>query len=252
MIVQVENLTKRYGSFTAIDGVSFDVGRGQVFALLGPNGSGKTTTMKCLVGLNVATSGQIVVNGVDAIGSSNAARQHISYLPQRVVFPESLTAREILRFHARLRGLSNDVADEALEGARFNGSAHKPVGTFSGGMVQRLGLAVAALASAPVLLLDEPTASLDPEGVVRFRAFVREQRSRGTTVIFSTHLLSEVEQLADRVAVFVGGKLVARTGIDEIRRTFMANGTIEDMYLHFVGGGNEHAYESKQSEIPKN
>lgn len=239
MIVRVRDLTKKYGAFTAVDGVSFDVNAGEVFALLGPNGSGKTSTLKCLVGLNVPTSGQIVVNGVDAIADPTEASRHISYLPQRVVFPESVTAREVLRFHARLRGLEMSVAEEALESAKFNGAAGKPVGTFSGGMVQRLGLAVAALPSAPVLLLDEPTASLDPQGVIRFREFVREQRARGTTVVFSTHLLSEVEQLADRTAVFVGGKIVACTGIEEIRRTFTANGTIEDMYLHYVGASHE-------------
>ena len=239
MIVAVQDLVKRYGAHTAVEGVSFDVDPGEVFAFLGPNGSGKTTTLKCLVGLNVPTSGKISVCGVDAVADPDEARRHISYLPQRVVFPESFSAREILRFHARLRGLTDGAADEALESAKFNGASGRPVGTYSGGMVQRLGLAVAALPSAPLLLLDEPTASLDPLGVIRFREFVREQRARGTTMIFSTHLLSEAEQLADRVAVFVGGRIVACTGIDEIRRTFMANGTIEDMYLHYVGAAHE-------------
>ncbi|MEK6649697.1 MAG: ABC transporter ATP-binding protein, partial [Bacteroidota bacterium] len=164
---------------------------------------------------------------------------HISYLPQRVVFPETLTAREVLRFHARLRGLPSAAIEEGLLAVRFNGAADRPVGTFSGGMVQRLGLAVAAMPAAPVLLLDEPTASLDPQGVIRFRQFVRDQRARGTTVIFSTHLLTEVEQLADRVAVFVGGRIVACTDIGEIRRTFLANGTVEDMYLHYVGAAHD-------------
>ena len=239
MIIEVRRLTKRFGAVTAVDDITFGVAPGEVFALLGPNGSGKTTTMKCLVGLTVPTSGSIAVNGVDALAAPDAARRWISYLPQRVVFPESLTAREVLRFHARLRGLPRGIEDTALEQAKFNGAAGRPVATFSGGMIQRLGLAVAALPSAPVLLLDEPTASLDPEGVVRFRAFVREQKDRGTTVIFSTHLLSEVEHLADRVAVFVGGKIVVCTGIDEIRRTFTATGTIEDMYLHYVGAAHE-------------
>jgi len=239
MIVAVQDLVKRYGAHTAVEGVSFDVDPGEVFAFLGPNGSGKTTTLKCLVGLNVPTSGKISVCGVDAVADPDESRRHISYLPQRVVFPESFSAREILRFHARLRGLTDGAADEALESAKFNGASGRPVGTYSGGMVQRLGLAVAALPSAPLLLLDEPTASLDPLGVIRFREFVREQRARGTTMIFSTHLLSEAEQLADRVAVFVGGRIVACTGIDEIRRTFMANGTIEDMYLHYVGAAHE-------------
>lgn len=241
MIVRVGQLTKQFGSFTALDGVSFEVGRGEVFALLGPNGSGKTTTMKCLVGLVRPTSGRIVIDGQDAVAAPEAARRSLSYLPQRVVFPESMTGRELMRFHARLRDVQRAAADEALAAMGFNGAADRPVGTYSGGMVQRLGLAVAALPAAPVLVLDEPTASLDPQGVVRFRDFVREQRQRGTTVIFSTHLLAEVEQLADRVAVFVGGRIVACRAIDEVRRDLMANGTIEDMYLHYVGA----TYESR-------
>lgn len=240
MMIEVRDLTKRFGPVTAVDGISFDVAPGEVFAFLGPNGSGKTTTMKCLVGLTLPTSGRVVVNGVDAFADPDAARRSMSFLPQRVAFPESMTGREVLDFYARLRGLTGVRIDAALEQARFNGAASRPVGTYSGGMVQRLGLAVAAMPEAPVLLLDEPTASLDPHGVVRFREFVREQRARGTTVVFSSHLLSEVEQLADRVAVFVGGRIVACTGIDEIRRSFMANGTIEDMYLHYVGEAHEH------------
>lgn len=239
MIVQVEHLSKWFGPFTAVDDISFQVGRGEVFALLGPNGSGKTTTMKCLVGLAHPSSGRIVVDGIDAIAQSDHARHSMSYLPQRVVFPESMSGRELMRFHARLRGISRETADAALSTMGFNGAAERPVGTYSGGMVQRLGLAVAALPAAPVLVLDEPTASLDPQGVVRFREFVREQRSRGTTVIFSSHLLPEVEQLADRVAVFVGGRIVACRSIDEIRHDLTANGTIEDMYLHYVGGQYE-------------
>lgn len=239
MILKVERLTKNYGNVAAVRDVSFGVEPGEVFALLGPNGSGKTTTMKCIVGLNVPTSGNVEICGINAIADPIGARRNISFLPQRVVFPETLTAREVLRFYAKLRGLSDAGAEEGLRSAHVNGASDRPVGTYSGGMVQRLGLAVAAMAQAPVLLLDEPTASLDPQGVIRFREFVKEQRSRGTTVIFSTHLLSEVEQLADRVAVFVGGRIVACTDIETIRKTFLANGTVEDMYLHYVGATYE-------------
>ena len=239
MILRVDHLTKRYGAVEAVRDISFGVAPGEVFALLGPNGSGKTTTLKCIVGLNVPTSGTINIHGIDALADPIGARRHISYLPQRVVFPETLTAREVLRFHARLRGLPRAASEAGLLAVRFTGAADRPVGTFSGGMVQRLGLAVAAMPAAPVLLLDEPTASLDPQGVIRFRQFVRDQRARGTTVIFSTHLLTEVEQLADRVAVFVGGRIVACTDIGEIRRTFLANGTVEDMYLHYVGAAHD-------------
>lgn len=234
-MILVEHLTKRYGKFTAVDDISFRVTAGEVFAFLGPNGSGKTTTMKSIVGLNVPTSGRVLVNGFDVREHPKAAKRLLSYLPQRVVFPENLTAREIMCFYDRVRKLPKALAEEALAAANFNGFSGKPVSEFSGGMVQRLGLAVAALPDAPILLLDEPTANLDPVGVKRFREFVLEQKARGKTIIFSTHLLAEAEQLADRVGIFVNGKLVALESIGNLRQTFLANGTIEDMYLHYVG-----------------
>ena len=238
-VVQVEHFTKRFGRFTAADDVSFEVNKGEVFALLGPNGSGKTTTMKAIVGLNIPTEGRILVRGIDVNRQPKRARTIMSYLPQRVVFPENLTAREVIRFYGRVRRLPMSVADEMLAKARFNGFSDKLVSEFSGGMVQRLGLAVASMPDAPILLLDEPTANLDPQGVKRFREFVLEQKQKGTTVIFSTHLLAEAEQLADRVGIFVGGKVVALESIDNLRRTFLSKGTIEDLYLHYVGNEDD-------------
>jgi ABC-type multidrug transport system ATPase subunit len=218
-----------------VNDISFEVRRGEVFALLGPNGSGKTTTMKSVVGLDVPTRGRVVVNGIDVLRQPKQARQFVSYLPQRVVFPEIFTARELLRFYGRIRKLRNERADEALAGARFNGFSDKLVSEFSGGMIQRLGLAVVTMPDAPILLLDEPTANLDPLGVKRFRDFVLEQRQQRKTIVFSTHLLHEAEQLADRVAIFVAGKLVALESIENLRKTFLVEGTIEDLYLHYVG-----------------
>ena len=233
-MISVQHLTKRFGKFTAVDGVSLEIKEGEIFALLGPNGSGKTTTMKSLVGLVKPTSGKILLNGIDVQMHPKEAKMAASYLPQRVVFPENLTAREIVRFFARLRGVPQTKADEVLEKARFNGFSDKPVSEFSGGMIQRLGLAVISLPNAQILLLDEPTASLDPQGVKRFREFVLEQKEQGKTIVFSTHLLAEAEQLADRVGIFVGGKLVAQESVESLRATFLKNKTIEDMYLHYV------------------
>ena len=235
MSVQVQQLTKRFGRCTACEDISLTVRPGEVFAFLGPNGSGKTTTMKSIVGLNIPTSGRVLINGLDVAAYPTETRRFVSYLPQRVVFPENLSAREILRFYCRLRRLPSETADEAVERGRFVGSADKPVGEFSGGMIQRLGLAVIALPDSPILVLDEPTASLDPQGVKRFREFVLHQKENGKTIIFSTHLLQEAEQLADRVGVFVNGRLVAQETIESLRRMSIANKTIEDMYLHYVG-----------------
>jgi len=235
-MITVDKFTKAYGRFIAVQNVTFEVRQGEVFALLGPNGSGKTTTMKAIVGLNLPTSGSIAINNLDVTKYPSETRQMLSYLPQRVVFPENLTAREILRFYARIRNLPARVADEAIERARFNGFSKKYVGEFSGGMIQRLGLAVVSLPNAPILVLDEPTANLDPHGVKQFREFILEQKEQRKTIIFSTHLLAEAEQLADRVGIFVGGKLVAQESVENLQRSFVASGrNLEDLYLHYVG-----------------
>lgn len=235
-MLQIDNLTKKFGAFEAVRDVSFGVSEGEVFALLGPNGSGKTTTLKCISGLTIPNAGRVRICGIEAGAGSTRARELISYLPQRAAFPENLTAREVARFYARLRNVPKEKADAALAQAHIEGSEDKPVGDFSGGMLQRLGLAVAALADAPVLLLDEPTANLDPHGVRRFREFILGQKEQRKTVLFSTHLLPEAEQLADRVGIFVGGRLVAQESIDNLRQAFRASGgSIEEMYLQYVG-----------------
>jgi len=240
-MIQVEHLVKNYGKFTAVNDISFTVKEGEVFAFLGPNGSGKTTTMKSTVGLNVPTSGRILINNLDVQRYPKETRQFMSYLPQRVVFPENQSAREVMRFYCRLRKLPLERADEALANARFNDFSDKFVSEFSGGMIQRLGLAVISLPDAPILLLDEPTANLDPQGVKRFREFILNQKENGKTIIFSTHLLHEAEQLADRVGIFVSGKLAAEESIETLRQTYLASQTIEDMYLHYVGKEQDEA-----------
>ncbi len=234
-MIIVDHITKQYGKFTAVNDISFAVKPGEVFAFLGPNGSGKTTTLKTIIGLNIPTSGRVLVNGMDVHLFPKETRNTMSYLPQRVVFPENLSAREVTRFYSSLRNISKSVADEALSKAGFNGFSDKLVSEFSGGMIQRLGLTVISIPDAPILLLDEPTANLDPQGVKQFRDFILEQKAKGKTIIFSTHLLAEAEQLADRVAIFVSGKLAALESIENLRSTFLKQGTIEDLYLHYVG-----------------
>lgn len=222
-MIQVKNLTKRFGGFVAVESVSLDIREGETFALLGPNGSGKTTTLKCMVGLTRPTSGQILVEGIDVCKKAREARRLMSYLPQRVDFHDSLTAREVLEFYCRLRKLPLGRIEETLSAAnfRFNGSTDKAVGQFSGGMLQRLGLAVACLPNAPVMLLDEPTISLDPEGAIGFREFLAALKREGKTIIFSSHVLADVEQLADRVAILVGGRLVALQSVAALREQLM-------------------------------
>jgi ABC-type multidrug transport system ATPase subunit len=219
MRIAVEHLSKKFGDFAALTDVSFNVQPGETFALLGPNGSGKTTALKCLVGLTIPTAGTIAVGNFDLRTQPRAAKQLMSYLPQRVAFHDQLTAREVLQFYSRLRKLPRCRIDETLNtpNFHFNGFSDKAVGQFSGGMLQRLGLAVACLPNAPVLVLDEPTMSLDPEGAIQFREFLASLKREGKTIIFSSHVLADVEQLADRVAILVGGRLVALESVTALR-----------------------------------
>lgn len=213
-MIRFESFGKNYGEHVAVNGVSLDIGRGEVVALLGPNGSGKTTCLKAVAGLIHATSGRILVNGRPA--SEPAARRALSFLPQKVAFPDALTGREVVEFYRRLRGAARPRTDEMLRFASLNGASSRAVSTYSGGMVQRLGLAVAALPAAPILLLDEPTAALDPEGLGAFYALADARRREGKTILFTSHHLGDVERLADRFAVLVSGKLVALLSASEL------------------------------------
>lgn len=219
MTIQVTNLTKKFKDFIAVNDVSFEVERGETFALLGPNGSGKTTTMKCMVGLSLPTSGNISIEGFDVLRNGREAKRLMSFLPQRVAFSDQLTGREVLEFYSRLRRLPKQRIDETLNtpNFHFNGFFDKSVSQFSGGMIQRLGLAVACLPDAPVLVLDEPTVSLDPNGAIQFREFLGSLKREGKTIVFSSHMLPDVEQLADRVGIMVAGKLVALESVSALR-----------------------------------
>jgi Cu-processing system ATP-binding protein len=208
-MIRFEAFSKRFGPHRAVEALSLEVAAGEVVALLGPNGSGKTTSLKAAVGLVRPTSGAVRVGDPARSAARPDARHVISYLPQKVSFPESLTGLEVVEFYRRLRGVAAARTTEALAFASLNGASHRAVGTYSGGMVQRLGLAVAVLPDAPVMLLDEPTAALDPDGLCAFYGLVERRREEGKAVLFSSHQLGDVERLADRFAVMVEGRLVA-------------------------------------------
>jgi ABC-type multidrug transport system ATPase subunit len=244
-MIKVENLKKKFKEVVAVDDVSFEVRQGETFALLGPNGSGKSTTLKCLAGLSIPTSGKLLVNDLDVFRNQREARKFVSYLPQRVNFHECLSAEEVLKFYCSVRKLPKIRIEEVLQRSHFNfnGFYEKRVSDLSGGMIQRLGLAVACLPDAPVLLLDEPTVSLDPEGAIEFRKFLKILKSEGKTIIFATHVLVDVEQLADRVAIMVDGKIVAQESVSNLREALSQSGRMR-IALRNV--------DAKFSEIVKN
>lgn len=234
-MIRVSDLRKTFKDFVAVDQMSFEVRQGETLALLGPNGSGKSTTLKCIAGLVIPTSGKISVQGFDVWKQPKQARKLVSYLPQRIAFHDHLTAQEVMEFFCKLRKLPTKRIQELLDQSEFDfdGFADRRVSEFSGGMMQRLGLAVACLPDAPVLLLDEPTVSLDPEGAVQFRTFLQGWKKAGKTILFSSHMLADVEDLADRVAILVRGKLVALQSVEQLKKE-ATESTLEKIYIRHI------------------
>jgi len=207
-MIRLEKFEKRYGKVQAVRPLDLEIERGEAFALLGPNGSGKTTIIRSLVGLHRPSGGRILIDGFDVVRSPNQVKQRLSYAPQRVTMPEMLTAREVATLFGRLAGVAATRVDEVLELFALNDNADRRTREFSGGMLQRLGLAVAFLRDVPLLVLDEPTVNLDLLGVDRLRHLLGEARKKGTTIVFSSHIVQSAMELADRVAVLVEGSLV--------------------------------------------
>ncbi|HEX6643246.1 MAG TPA: ABC transporter ATP-binding protein [Gemmatimonadales bacterium] len=233
-MIRYRGFTKRFGDVVAVQGLDLDVGPGETLALIGPNGSGKTTTLKALVGLVRPTAGSITVGGVDALTDGPAARARLGYLPQRLTFPEGATAQETLRFFARLNRLDGSLVDPLLERVGLDDAAGRVVDGFSGGMRQRLGLAVALLGDPAALVLDEPTAALDPTGALMVRDLLERIRESGTTILLSSHDLGEVAALADRIAVFAAGRIAGAGTLAELESRCGCRG-IEGVYRTMTG-----------------
>jgi ABC-2 type transport system ATP-binding protein len=216
--IQTVELSKRFGKTVALAGLSMTVPRGEVFGFLGPNGAGKTTSVKLLLGLIAPTSGEGSVLG-RPIGDLNT-RRRIGYLPELFRYQHWLTAREVLAVHCELAPLPRsswkDEITSALETVGLTDRANDRVGTYSKGMQQRLGLAAALLGEPDLVFLDEPTSALDPVGRHDVREIIRGLAARGTAVFLNSHLLSEVEQVCDRVAVVDHGRVIASGTMDQL------------------------------------
>jgi len=238
-MIQVEDLAKRYGTVVAVDGLSFRVERGETFALIGPNGAGKTTTLKMLLGLARPDRGRIRLGREGLAPDDPRARHDVGYVPQRTEFPHARTVAEVLGFFAALRGLPPGAVPRALERVRLTSHAARRARELSGGYLQRLSLGQALLGDPALLVLDEPTASLDPEATWEFRTLVEQLQREGKTILLCSHLLSEVERVADRVLILVEGRCGALERLDDLRAR-QANATRLEIELE---GPASHAIE---------
>ncbi len=209
-MIEVEALSRRYGSRIAVDDVSFRVEPGEIVGFLGPNGAGKTTTLRMLTGYLAPTSGDIRIDGIDAVTNSIRARERIGYMPEGVPLYGEMRVYEYLRHRGALKSVANlaEAVDRSLELAGVADARTRILGQLSKGYRQRVGLAEALIADPPILILDEPTSGLDPNQVRRFRELVRGFSGK-KTVLLSTHILSEVEAVCDRVIIIREGKKVA-------------------------------------------
>jgi ABC-2 type transport system ATP-binding protein len=211
--IRSRKLTKTYGENTVVDRLDLDIEAGEVFGLLGPNGAGKTTTILMLLGLVEPTKGKIEVLGLDPRWNPLEVKRKVGYLPDAVGFYDTMTGRENLRFTARLNGIEDyeESIETLLDLVGLGEAGDQAAGEYSRGMKQRLGVADALVKAPSVLILDEPTTAIDPEGVVEMLVLIeRLAKEEGVTVLLASHLLHQVQAVCDRVAIFVKGKVVAQ------------------------------------------
>ncbi|MEN3038515.1 MAG: ABC transporter ATP-binding protein [Candidatus Kryptonium sp.] len=251
-MLSVKNLKKSFGDVIAVNGVSFNVERNETVVLLGPNGSGKTTTLKSIVGLVIPDEGEIYINGVNAIADPRNARNYLSFLPQRILFHENLKVIEVLEFFRKIRNLSVERVEYVIEMLALRDILKKYARELSGGNVQRLGIAITLMPDVPILILDEPTLSLDPEGVMRFKSLLSSLKKEGKTILFTTHLLNEVDELADKVGILVGGKMITFESGSELKKKLKFESKVYLVVKNMNDGFVKLAYDSGALEVRRN
>jgi ABC-2 type transport system ATP-binding protein len=229
-ILEVKNLVKKYGDFTAVDGISFDIREGEIFSLLGPNGAGKTTTISMLSTLYMPTGGEAAIGGHSISHDPMAVRNLIGVVPQELALYEDLTARENLVFWGQMYGLSGKALktriNEVLGQIGLADKADKRIKTYSGGMKRRVNIAVGLLHKPRLLFMDEPTVGIDPQSRRAILDSVKDLNKQGMTVLYTTHYMEEAEELSDRVGIIDHGKLIALGTQSELTRQVGENDTL--------------------------
>lgn len=228
-MIEVQHLTKRYGSHLAVDDLSFSVQQGVIYGLLGPNGAGKSTTMNILTGYISATSGTVTIDGHDVLEEPGAARACIGYLPEQPPLYQDMTVEEYLRFAAELKGVRRaerfSQVEKAMARTGLESVGRRLIRNLSKGYKQRVGLAGALMGSPKVIILDEPTVGLDPAQMIEIRSLIRDL-GKTHTVILSSHILSEVQSICDDVLILAHGKLIARGTPQQLAQRLSAKGSI--------------------------
>jgi ABC-2 type transport system ATP-binding protein len=246
-MIEVRDLTKRYGHHLAVDHLSFDAKPGEIVGLLGPNGAGKTTTMRILTGFMPPTEGSAQIAGFDVLENSLEARRRVGYLPERVPIYPDMTVHGYITFWAKLRGVAKarPQVDAVLEQVQLSERRNTLIRNLSKGMRQRLGLAQALVHDPEVVILDEPTIGIDPQQVIEVRQAVRQLGAKHT-VLFSTHILSEAEQVCDRVVIINKGKIVAQGAPASLRQQLQPG---MNLYVQ-IGGANEKTVRQLLETLP--
>lgn len=237
-MIELIEVTKRYGNQLAVDRLSLEVKQGELFAFLGPNGAGKTTTIKILCGLLAPTSGSVRLGGHEVVGNGRSSRQVLGYVPDQPYLYEKLTGREFLQFVLDMYGVEPSTggraAEELIGVFEMDSYVDQLTETYSHGMKQRLTFAAALVRNPPVLVVDEPMVGLDPRSARIVKNLFRERARAGGTVFMSTHTLDVAEQLADRVGIIDHGRLLTCGTIDQLRAHVQMEGPLEELFLRLT------------------
>ncbi len=244
-MIRLTELTKRYGKFTAVDGIELVVPPGELFGLLGPNGAGKTTTIRMIAGILRPTSGTVLVGGIDMQARPLEAKARLGYIPDRPFVYDKLTGGEFLRFAAALYGLQGPAVerrmDELLELFELTPWKTELTEAYSHGMRQKLIIAGALVHRPEVIVVDEPMVGLDPRSARLLKELLREFVSRGGTVLMSTHTMEIAEVMCDRIAIVYRGRIAAQGTMPELRQQTSSEGmSLEDLFLKLTGGHQRH------------
>ncbi len=224
-VIVIDNFHKSYGKVQAVKGITMRVEQGEIFGFLGPNGAGKTTTIRCMLDVIRPTSGTLRVLGLDAQRDKMELHRHIGYLPGDVRLPGQMTGKQVINYFSRLQGLEPVLLDDLV--ARFDVEMKRPLKSYSKGMRQKIGVVLAFMCDPEVLILDEPTSGLDPLLQRTFNEFLLQEQARGKTIFMSSHIMSDVEKVCQRVAVIRQGEIVTIEEVEKLRQKAGQRVTVE-------------------------